>query len=213
MARPIGEITFVQFYIEYKEFVVGLIIKLGGLYAIRNCKDLEQDVYTRMLEYDYLRKYDPEKSEFEDFIYQVVRTIVYNNARSRETSPIAQKCSFEDSEQEDYFWNSLFSDVSLATEVEQEIFVESVRTELKRYPSWGRASVVVNGKLESYERSFSNLFDLLMKNYKKNEIAKLFGVTGGSISQYCCKLRVILVPMLKRWGIDEEHYLAQANMG
>jgi len=196
-------LTIEDLYAQKDGFLRGLALKLGA--SRSELDDLIQDVYLRIIRYKTLNVYDVSRGiSIEEHLYQVVRTVVFNNHRLKKHRTWGNAKEVHE-ESENFFWDYILQVSGLEENVFQGMFIETVKAEIEKHPSWGQNLVRIDGDFQVVQKSYSNIYYWLVdKGLSKTEVARRLGVSSGSVTQYLKRIRVIIEPVLQKWEVNYE---------
>lgn len=178
--------------------VVATLRRLG----VRNgelLKDLEQEVYVRMMEKGTLECFDPVKGSFVTHVFQVIRTIAYNyhRASKKDIINIAESIEMRGEGDEEFLHPEV---AKLIVEAEDtgpiEEFLELLYKELDKFEPWRSKSA--HGETI---KSLSMVCQLLMRGYKPKEIAHIFRVGPSSVSVWRKKIYDVACKIREEMGV------------
>lgn len=196
--------SFEEFYTQYDVYVENCIRKISrGYVRPDDIEDLKQQIYFRMVEKDYLnlsRRRIEERGEgsFTTYLFALIRSVLSNRFDKNTRNPLNMAIGVIETAPEGREETS-----ALVLETYQDLVDEGfeqaaeTRDMLDKFEiyigaqsePWGKMIQFPDGT--SHQKSLKLVFQLLRKNWEPPEIAKVLGVTPGSVFGYVKKIKAL----------------------
>lgn len=197
--------TFEEFYAEYDGYIESVIHKMSrGHVRPDDIEDLKQQIYFRIVEKDYLnlartRIQERGEGSWTTYLFQLCRSVLVNRYDKNTRNPLNMAIGVIESAPEgetevQALVLETFSDLMTESFEDDEVRrdyldrFEQFIAERGRAP-WGPPIQFPDGS--SHRKSLQLVFRLLRRDWEAKEIAKVLGVTNGSVFGYINKIKAL----------------------
>lgn len=197
--------TFEEFYDEYDGYIESAIRKISrGYVRPDDVEDLKQAIYFRIVEKDYLnlsRTRIEERGEgsFTTYLFALIRSVLSNGFDKNTRNPLNMAIgvieSAPDGEMETgalvlETYADLVDEQGFGPEAERTDYLDRFEEFItSRSEPWGPQIQFPDGS--SHQKSLALVFRLLRRDWQPPEIAKVLGVTNGSVFGYIKKIKAL----------------------
>lgn len=160
-------------------------------------EDLRQMVLARLVQKDYLKKFDPKKAAFSTFLYWPVRSVVVNQFAANSRNPLNQAVGVVESADDDRVSGMLVLeayDGAVDADFERRMVVQDVLARFRKHldtqtKPWGPRITLPDGR--QARRSLGLVFELWHAfGMDVRELATALAVGPGAVFGYLKRLRV-----------------------